>query len=117
MYIRINCDVNLTSGITVPPGVIVLVAEGFANISNQKDGKIPAQIATSVYANINAMLSNLEQLSGIADFNPVFRGLNLSVSDYETKTAKELMFNAVLSELGGVYGLSNVELINEDRVV
>ena len=102
-YIQINTIVNLSSGLAIPSGSICVIAEGYADIKSQKDGFIPAQIATLVYANSEAYLSGKENVVGIADFNPVFSGLELSVLDYETKTAEDLLINAVYNQLNEVY--------------
>lgn len=109
-YIQINTIVNLSSGLSIPSGSICVIAEGYANIKSQKDGLIPCQISTLVYANSEAFLSGKENVVGISDFNPVFSGLQLSVVDYETKTAEDLLINAVYNQLNEVYP-NEVEIV------
>lgn len=111
MYIKINTTVNLSSGLSIPAGSVVTIAEGYADIKSQKDGIIPAQVATFVYASEAAYQQGLEPVSGVADFNPVFSGLELSVSDYATKTAESLLVDAVKGALIAIYGESNVEIV------
>ena len=53
--IKINSAVNLTSGLAIPSGSIVVIAEGYADIKSTKDGFIPSQIATFVYASEQAI--------------------------------------------------------------
>jgi len=102
-YIQIDAIVNLSSGLSIPAGSICVVAEGYADVKSQKDGFIPSQVSTLVYANSEAFLSGKQNVVGIADFNPVFSTLQLSVTDYETQTAEELLINAVYDELNLVY--------------
>jgi hypothetical protein len=109
-YIQINTTVNLSSGLSIPSGSICVVAEGYADVKSQKDGLIPSQVSTLVYANSEAFLSGKENVVGIADFNPVFSTLQLSVIDYETKTAEDLLVNAVYDELNKVYP-NQVEIV------
>ena len=102
-YIQIDTIVNLSSGLSIPSGSICVIAEGYADIKSQKDGLIPAQVSTLVYASSEAFLNGKENVVGIADFNPVFSTLQLSVTDYETQTAEELLINAVYDALNLVY--------------
>jgi len=41
--IQINTSVNLTSGLSIPSGSVVVIAEGYADVKSQKDGIIPAK--------------------------------------------------------------------------
>jgi hypothetical protein len=110
MYIKINTTVNLSSGLAIPTGAVVTIAEGYAAIKDQKEGVIPAQVATFVYASEAAYTQGLDPVSGVADFNPVFSGLELSVVDYATKTAEQLLIDAVYGSLSDVYGAENIEI-------
>ena len=110
-YIQINTTVNLSSGLSIPSGSICVIAEGYADIKSQKDGLIPSQVSTLVYANSEAFLSGKENVVGIADFNPVFSNLELTVLDYETKTAEDLLVNAVYNTLNGIYP-NKVEIVS-----
>ncbi len=109
-YIQINAIVNLSSGLVIPSGSICVIAEGYADIKSQKDDLIPSQISTLVYANSEAFLSGKENVVGIADFNPVFSSLQLSVTAYETQTAEDLLVNAVYEQLNEVYP-NQVEIV------
>ena len=112
MYIKINTSVNLSSGLAIPAGSVVTIAEGYAAIKDEKEGVIPAQVATFVYASEAAYTQGLDPVSGVADFNPVFSGLELTQEAYATKTAEVLLVDAVFNALVEVYGEGNVEKVN-----
>ena len=103
--IKINAAVNLNSGLQIPSGAVAVVAEGLAQVFQQKDGLIPAQIVTSVYTsqvNYEAGKSPVDGNS-ISDFNPVNYGVRLPVIAYQTQTAEDLLINAVYIGLDQVY--------------
>ena len=108
--IKILSPVNLTSGLSIPSGSIVVIAEGYADVKSQKDGIIPAQIATFVFASVGALAEGKAPIQGIEDFNTTFAGLELTVADYETLAAETLLVNAVESALEAIYP-SNVEVV------
>ena len=108
--IQINTSVNLTSGLSIPSGSVVVIAEGYADVKSQKDGIIPAQIATFVFASVQALAEGKAPIQGIQDFNTTFSGLELSVADYETKSAEVLLVNAVFNALDLIYP-AQVEVI------
>jgi len=110
--LKINQPVNLNSGIAIPSGSIVVIAEGYADVKSTKDGMIPSQIATFLYVSEAAIAAGKSPIIDIADYNPVFSGLQLSVADYQTKTAESLLIDAVQSSLDQIYGVENVEEIN-----
>jgi len=107
-YIQINSNVNLKSGITLPSGSVVMIAEGYVDIKSTKDGYIPSQIATLLYASLDALQSGKVNINEVQDFNPVFSGLQLSISDYETKTAESLLVDTIENSLKNIYGENNV---------
>jgi hypothetical protein len=109
--IQINTPVNLTSGLSIPSGSVCVIAEGYADIKAQKDGVIPAQIATFVFASVEALAQGKAPIQGIQDFNTTFSNLELSVSAYETQSAEMLLINAVESALQLIYP-NQVEIIN-----
>ena len=108
--IQINTAVNLTSGLSIPSGSVCVIAEGYADVKNQKDGVIPAQIATFVFASVEALAQGKAPIQGIEDFNTTFSNLELSVVAYETQSAELLLINAVESALGLIYP-NQVEVI------
>jgi len=108
--IQINTPVNLTSGLSIPSGSVVVIAEGYSDNKSQKDGIIPAQIATFVFASVQALAEGKAPIQGIQDFNTTFSGLELSVADYETKSAETLLVNAVEKSLESIYP-TQVEVI------
>jgi len=108
--IKILSPVNLTSGLSIPSGSIVVIAEGYADVKSQKDGIIPAQIATFVFASVQALAEGKAPIQGIEDFNTTFSNLELSVTDYETLAAESLLVNAVFNALDSIYP-SQVEQI------
>ena len=109
--IQINSTVNLTSGLSIPSGSVCVIAEGYADVKSQKDGVIPAQIATFVFASVEALAQGKAPIQGIQDFNTTFSGLELSVADYETKSAEVLLVNAVFNALDLIYP-TQVEIIS-----
>lgn len=109
--IQINTPVNLTSGLSIPSGSVCVIAEGYADVKSQKDGVIPAQIATFVFASVEALAQGKAPIQGIQDFNTTFSNLELSVSAYETQPAEVLLINAVESALELIYP-NQVEIIN-----
>lgn len=110
--IKILSPVNLTSGLSIPSGSIVVIAEGYADIKSQKDGLIPSQIATFVFASETVIAEGKAPIQGIKDFNTTFSSLQLSVVSYETIPAEALLVNAVYDALVAIYGEANVEQIN-----
>jgi len=110
-YIKINTQVNLTSGIQVPSGSAVIVTEGYADVKNQKDGFIPAQVSVATYTDIQAMLDGKQPIQGIADFQSPFQYAKLPVTDYQTVPAETLLINAVYLDLALIYGEANIEII------
>jgi hypothetical protein len=109
--IKILSPVNLTSGLSIPSGSVVVIAEGYADVKSQKDGIIPAQIATFVFASVGALAEGKAPIQGIQDFNTTFSNLELSVADYESKSAEVLLINAVFNALDLIYP-TQVEIIN-----
>jgi hypothetical protein len=109
--IKILSPVNLTSGLSIPSGSVVVIAEGYADVKSQKDGIIPAQIATFVFASVGALAEGKAPIQGIEDFNTTFSNLELSVVAYETIPAEALLVNAVYDALVAIYGAENVEQI------
>jgi hypothetical protein len=103
--IRINAVVNLTNGLAIPSGAVSVIAEGLAQVFAQKDGLIPAQIVSQVYTSVANYESGKAPVDGnsISDFNPAMYGLNLSVVDYQTQTAENLLVEAVYNALEAVY--------------
>jgi hypothetical protein len=109
--IQINTSVNLTSGLSIPSGSIVVIAEGYANIKSQKDGIIPAQVATFVYASAQSIVEGKAPIQGIEDFNTTFSNLELSVDAYETISAEALLISSIYDALVTIYGVDKVEEI------
>ena len=112
MYIKINSSVNLSSGLTIPSGSVVTIAEGYADVKSEIDETIPAQVATFLFASEEAFQNDLSPVSGVADFNPVFSGLELPVSHYKNKTAEFLFIDAVKDALIEIYGEQSIEIVS-----
>ena len=110
-YIKINTEVNLTSGIQIPSGSVVIVAEGYADIKNTTTEGIPSQIAVFVFASLEAMQDGKSPIMGIGDFETTFSSLKLSIEDYQTESADTLLINAVANELGKIYDPTNIEIV------
>ena len=111
--IQINAIVNLTNGLQIPSGAVNVISEGLAQVFAQKDGLIPAQIVSNVYVNKDSYESGKAPVDGnsIADFQTALYNLNLSVANYETQTAKDLLVNAVLDYLSTIYNASDLVVI------
>jgi hypothetical protein len=110
--IKINSPINLNSGVVIPSGSVCVIAEGYADVKNQNGGFIPSQIATFIYASVEAIVEGKAPIQGIEDFNTTFSTIQLSVADYQTKTAELLLVDAVQSALDAIYGVDNVEVID-----
>ena len=112
MYIKINSAVGLSSGISIPSGSVVTIAEGYADVKSEADGIIPAQVATFVYASESAYTNGLDPVQGVADFSPVFSGLEVAESDYNTMAAEALFVGEVREALEAIYGAENIEVVS-----
>jgi hypothetical protein len=110
-YIKINAEVALESGIKVPSGSVVIVQEGYADIKNQVDGLIPAQVRVIVYSSEQALVDGMKGIIGIGDFPTTLQYSKLPVSDYETVSAELLLIMAVYADLVLIYGEANVEIV------
>lgn len=112
--IQINAIVNLTNGLAIPSGSVVVISEGLAQVFAQKDGLIPAQIVNYVYINKASYEDGKYPVDGnsIADFQTALYNLNLSLTNYETQTAQDLLVNAVFEYLATVYTAENLEIID-----
>lgn len=111
--IQINAIVNLTNGLAIPSGAVNVISEGLAQVFTQKDGLIPAQIVSYVYVNKASYEDGKYPVDGnsIADFQTALYNLNLSVANYETQTAQDLLVNAVFDYLSTIYAPSDLEII------
>ena len=109
--IKIKQPVNLNSGISIPADSIVIIGEGYASVKDVKEGLIPAQVATFLFVSETAIQEGKSSITDVADFNPVFSGLQLTVTDYEAQPAESLLVNAVYVALSIIYGAENIEVI------
>ena len=112
--IQINTIVNLTNGLQIPSGSVVVICEGLAQVFAQKDGLIPAQIVSNVYVNKSTYEEDKAPIDGnsIADFQTALYNLNLTVANYETQTAEDLLVTAVYDYLATIYAPSDLEIID-----
>lgn len=112
--IQINTIVKLTNGLAIPDGAVVVISEGLAQVFAQKDGLIPAQIVNTVYVNKSAFETGLAPVDGnsIADFQTALYNLNLTVANYETQTAQDLLVTAVYDYLSTVYASTDLIIID-----
>lgn len=112
--IQINAIVNLTNGLAIPSGAVCVISEGLAQVFAQKDGLIPAQIVNTVYVNKSSYESGLAPVDGnsIADFQTALYNLNLTVANYETQTAENLLVSAVYDYLSTIYAANDLEIID-----
>ena len=103
--IQINTTVLLNNGLAIPSGAVNVIGEGLAQIVLQKDGFIPAQIVSQVYVNKSTYEEGKAPVDGnsISDFQNALYNLNLTVANYETQTAQDLLVSAVYDYLSTVY--------------
>lgn len=111
--IKIKQVVNLTTGLTIPSGSIVVISEGYANVGAMANNLIPCNVSTNIYASLSDYQSGKSNIPSntISDFNPNFYGLSLTVSDYETLPCQSLLIGVVQSYLETIYP-GNIEVIN-----
>lgn len=116
--VKILVPVNLNSGLETPKNTILVITEGYADIKNKNldptldEYVIPSQIANALYLNAAAVTDpEIQAITGILDFPPVFNA-NLTVTDYETMTAEDLLINGAYNALVAVYGASNVSIVS-----
>ena len=112
--IQINTTVLLTNGLAIPSGSVNVINEGLAQVFAQKDGFIPAQIVSSVYVNKSSFEDGKAPVDGnsIADFKTALYDLKLTVSNYETQTAQDLLITAVYDYLSTIYAASDLEIVD-----
>ena len=116
--IKILVPVNLNSGLETPKNTILTITEGYADIKAKNldpttdEYVIPSQIANALYINAAAVTdSEIQAITGILDFPQVFNA-NLSVTDYETLTAEDLLISGAYNALVAVYGEGNVQIVS-----
>lgn len=114
--IKINTTVNLSTGQKLSSGSVVIIAEGYADVKSQKDNLIPAQVATFTFIN-EAAVNVKEPVSNMVDYSPVFSGLSLTVSAFETSPAETLLIDAVYNALDSIYPgkVEVIEIVNNEN--
>ena len=108
--VKINAEVNLSSGMIVASGSVLVIAEAYTDNKSQKDGLIPAQVATLLYQNEQAITDGKVSIPNVADFNTTMAG-NLLVTRYETEAAETMLIESVVETLTPIYGADNIEVI------
>ena len=108
--VKINAEVNLSSGMIVASGSVLVIAEAYTDNKSQKDGLIPAQVATLLYQNAQAIADGKVSIPNVADFNTTISG-NLLVTRYETVAAETMLIESVVETLTPIYGADNIEVI------
>jgi hypothetical protein len=112
--IQINTTVLLNNGLAIPSGAVNVIGEGLAQVFAQKDGLIPAQIVSAVYVNQSSFEDGKAPVDGnsISDFQTALYNLNLTVANYETQTAQDLLVSAVYDYLATIYSAAgDLEII------
>ena len=108
--VKINAEVNLSSGMVVGLGSVLVIAEAYTDNKSQKDGVIPSQVATLLYQNEQAIIDGKVSIPNVADFNTTMSG-NLDVARYETEAAEVMLIEFVVGTLTPIYGEENIEVI------
>lgn len=103
--IKINHSVELTSGVDIPSGSIIVINEGYANINGIKDSLIPSQVSAFVYASLSDYNSGKQNIpsSSIKDFNPNFNSLKMDLESYTTLPTQDLLISIVYKYLYIIY--------------
>ena len=104
----------MNNGLAIPSGAVNVIGEGLAQIVLQKDGFIPAQIVSQVYVNKSTYEEGKAPVdwNSISDFQTALYNLNLTVANYETQTAQDLLVSAVYDYLATVYSAAgDLEII------
>lgn len=108
--VKINAEVNLLSGMIVASGSVLVIAEAYTDNKSQVDGTIPAQVATLLFQNEQAIIDGKVSIPNVADFNTTMAG-NLLVTRYETEAAETMLIEFVTGTLTPIYGAENIEVI------
>jgi predicted RecA/RadA family phage recombinase len=108
--VKINAEVNLSSGMIVGIGSVLVIAEAYTDNKSQKDGTIPSQVATLLYQNEQAIIDGKVSIPNVADFNTTMSG-SLDVTRYETEAAEVMLIEFVVGTLTPIYGEENIEVI------
>lgn len=108
--VKINAEVNLSSGMVVGLGSVLVIAEAYTDNKSQKDGVIPSQVATLLFQNEQAIIDGKVSIPNVADFNTTMSG-NLDVARYETEAAEVMLIEFVVGTLTPIYGAENIEVI------
>jgi hypothetical protein len=108
--VKINSEVNLSSGMVVASGSILVIAEAYTDNKSQKDGYIPTQVATLLYQNEQAFLDGKTSIPNVSDFNTTLAG-ELAVLRYETEAAEGMLIEFVVDTLTPIYGADNIEVV------
>lgn len=108
--VKINAEVNLSSGMVVGLGSVLVIAEAYTDNKSQKDGVIPSQVATLLFQNEQAIIDGKVSILNVADFNTTMSG-NLDVARYETEAAEVMLIEFVVGTLTPIYGAENIEVI------
>lgn len=109
--VKINEAVNLLSGMIVSSGSVLVISEAYTDNKRQKDGTIPAQVATLLFQNEQAIMDGKVSIPNVADFNTTMVG-NLDVARYETEAAETMLIEFLVATLTPIYGAENLEIIN-----
>ena len=108
--VKINSEVNLSSGMIVASGSVLVIAEAYTDNKSQNDGTIPSQVATLLFQNKQAILDGKVSIPNVADFSTTMSG-KLDVARYETEAAEVMLIEFVVGNLAPIYGEENIEVI------
>jgi hypothetical protein len=108
--VKINAEVNLSSGMIVGIGSVLVISEAYTDNKSQANGVIPSQVATLLFQNEQAIIDGKVSIPNVADFNTTMSG-NLDVARYETEAAEVMLIEFVVGTLTPIYGEENIEVI------
>ena len=115
--IKINAPVELNSGLEIASGSVLVISEGYAAIFNESEGFIPSQVATRLYASLDAFVAKKNYITDVKSFTTTFGGLKLAVTDFQTVPTEQLLINTVKNALELVFLPENLEVIDYTPVV
>ena len=108
--IKIKAPVNLNSGLQTPINTILIISEGYLDIKNKNNSLIPSQIATLLYLDAAAILDSREPITGVEDFQPLFKS-EITTTSYENEIAETIFIEAVYDQLIPIYTAAKLEII------
>jgi hypothetical protein len=109
--IKINTEVDLTNGIQLPSGVIVLFSSAYL-YPNEDHTKSLAEISIKIYGNLTSYQNGFSAIRDTKDISSNIYPITLKLSDLHSENGDMItsFLNIVKTQLEGVYP-NSVEII------